>query len=126
MISLGGISLSDDMELVNLYQQAVVTGSGRRTLGGRFVRYSTKLTAGLALDLVAKPDAGWITLATLEQIIALQDVNEQHALIYESTTYLVGFRYDDPPAVDFLPLIPRPNQAATDWMYGTIKLVTLT
>lgn len=125
-ISLGGITLSDDMQLVNLHQQAVMAGSGRRTLGGRFVRYTTTLTAGIGLDLVAQADSGWITLATLEQIIALQDVNEAHTLIYESDTYLVGFRYFEPPVIDFRPLIPRPNLASDDWMVGLIKLVTLT
>lgn len=125
-ISLGGITLSDDMELINLHQQQVMAGTGRRTLGGRFVRYATTLTAGIALDLVAESDFGWITLATLEQIIALQAVNEAHELIYESATYLVGFRYDQPPVIDFRPLIPRPNLASDDWMFGTIKLVTLT
>lgn len=125
-ISLGGITLSDDMQLVNLHQQRIMAGSGRRTLGGRFVRYTTSLTAGVEFDLVAQQDTGWITLATLEQIIALQDVNEQHQLIYESDLYLVGFRYQNPPVVDFRPLIPRPNLASDDWMIGTIKLITLT
>lgn len=125
-ISLGGITLSDDMQLEELYQQQIIAGSRRRTLGGRLVRYATSLTAGIALDLVASDDSGWITLATLDQIIALQAVNEAHELIYESDTFLVGFRYDEPPVIDFRPLIPRPNLASDDWMIGIIKLVTLT
>lgn len=125
-ISLGGITLSDDMELFNLHQQQVIAGTGRRTLGGRFVRYATSLTAGIALDLVAADDSGWITLATLEQIVALQAVDEAHQLIYETDTFLVGFRYEDPPVIDFRPLIPRPNLASDDYMIGVIKLVTLT
>lgn len=98
----------------------------QRTLGGQLVVYESVFTAGIDITLVATEDAGWLTKAQVQAIKALADAPiTAHVLTIESQVFNVIFRHDEPPAVDFDPLLFRSNSEPGDFYTGTIKLRTV-
>ena len=122
-VILGGVILSDDMVIDNNFSWEPFSGSITRTLGGRVCYYAVEGTGGKPIDLVATKESGWITYATYKQLKGLIDVNTPLILIYGSDSYNVIFRFDNPPVLDFKPLLNRSNLEDNDYMYGTIKLL---
>lgn len=122
-VILGGVILSNDMVIENNFSFEPFSGYITRTLGGRICYYATKGTAGKPINLVSTRESGWITYATYKQLKNLIDVNNPITLIYGNNSYEVIFRFNDPPVLDFKPLVNRNNLEDDDYMYGTIKLL---
>lgn len=122
-ITLGGITLSNDMVIDNKFSWQPFVGSSFQTMGGRFCYYSTVLHNGRPIDLIATQESGWITYTVYKQVEALIDISNIIVLDYNGDMYNVLFRFDDPPVLDFTPLVNRANLQDTDYMYGTIKLM---
>jgi len=122
-ITLGGIALSNEMVIENNFSWEPFSGFITRTLGGRICYYAVEATAGKPINLVATRESGWITYATYKQLKSLIEVNSPITLVYGNTSYEVIFRFNDPPVLDFKPLINRNNLGDDDYMYGTIKLL---
>ena len=75
-------------------------------------------------DLIGAEDMGWMTHATLTELSALIMPYVQYALNYENTLYTARFRTWDAPVISAVPLVPRPNPAATDeYKNVRIKLI---
>ena len=123
-IGLGGVSLPDDMWIENRFAEHGVAGTFRRTIGGRLLRYETTATGGAPLDLVCSENMGPMTVSTYRAVAALVGTGVL-TLEYESETYSVVFRSDDPPVLDFELLVPRPNAEDDDLVHGVIKLITV-
>ena len=122
-VSLGGITLSDDMVIDNYFSYEPFSGYITRTLGGRVCYYATEGTVGKPINLIATKESGWITYATYKQLKGLINVNNPITLAYGSSNYTVIFRFNDPPVLDFTPLLNRSNLEDDDYMYGIIKLL---
>lgn len=125
MITLGGITLPEDMLITNLYAASKIDCTTRKTLGGRTVVYEAAAVGNLPIDLESSSDSGWITKSVLDQVVALVVPGATYTLSYEGRSFTVRFRNEDSPALEFTPLIPRPNAEAGDYFYGVIKLATV-
>ena len=123
MISLAGITLPDDMVIENLFSWQPLSGSVKRTMGGRVCIYHSVLSEGRPINLVATRESGWIRRSTYDQLYQLTLSPQVMALVYDARSYSVVFRFGDEPVLDFNLLIPRPNDEATDYLIGTIKLL---
>lgn len=126
MISLGGVALNDNMIWADRHRWSPVAQSVRQTLGGAQIVYSSSLMGGRPITLVAVEDQGWLTLAQLQ---AVQEMADQSGAVYtlviDSESYQVVFKHDDPPALEFSPLIARATPVSGDFFIGVIKLMTV-
>jgi len=103
-----------------------VQQSAERVLGGREVTEYAPLIAGQPITLASDPDRGWMTWALFVQLQALAAIpGAVYSLVVESATYPVMFRHEDPPALDWSPLIRRLAPADDDLGQVTIKLKTV-
>lgn len=125
-ITLGGVTLSPHMVWVDRDAAFGVQQTRLRTLGGKQVVYTQALSKGQEITLEAQSDTGWLTKAQVDAMLGLaQTPGAIYVFDYDGTTYNVIFRHDDPPAVDFTPIVYRNNQEATDYFTGVLKLVTV-
>lgn len=75
-------------------------------------------------DLVGSDDMAWMTYAQVKAVDALVIAGAEYVLDYEGTVYAARFRTWDPPVISGIPVIPRPNQADTDYLKNIrIKLI---
>lgn len=124
---LGGVTLPPNMVWEDRYKWAPVRQEVRTTLGGRPVVFSGSLTAGRRITLVAYSDQGWLTKAQVDAINLLAAVaGAEYAFSIgeglAQENYTVVFRHDEPPAVEFDPVIPRAVPVDGDYFVGRIKL----
>lgn len=123
---LGGVTLPDGIVWEDKYKWSHVVQDVQMTLGGRPVVYSGSLQAGRRISLVAYQDQGWLTKEQVDQVMALAEVaGAQYALTIGAETFNVVFRHEEPPAVEFEPLIPRGIPVAGDFFVGRIKLLVV-
>lgn len=126
MITLDGITLSPSLVWQERYTSQLVQQTTRRTLGGLPVIFSSALTKGESITLVAGSDLGWLRKSDVDSLLARAAVpGAQYTLVFEGVSITVVFRHDDPPAVDMTPVFPREAQLDTDYMRGSIKLLTV-
>lgn len=98
----------------------------QRTLGGQLVTFEASLVAGRNITLQATQDQGWLTKKQVDDLKAIADtVGNTYSFVYDVDTFTVIFDHSNGPAVDFSLLVPRPNVEDTDYMSGTIKLLTV-
>lgn len=124
--SLGTISLPDGgqngvIEWVDRYVWVPVVGSQLRTLSGNVVTFSQGLTAGRPITLEVRNGASWISKTTVDDLCALAaQPNVNYSFVWDSESYVVQFRYAEPPVVDITPIWPESN------LYmGRIRLITV-
>jgi len=119
-IILDTINLPDlviDSELGNSSVDADVLLS----LGGKPMVFE-RLVGGKYIDLVGFSDQAWIDRQTLVSLRALAAVPySTYVLTYEGVTKTVRFRNEEQPVIEASPLLPRPNQAGTDW-YNNVRI----
>lgn len=129
MITLGSVTLDGTAQCivwVDEFKTSKVAQTNQRTLGGQLVSYELGLVEGIDITLEAQVDTGWLTKAQVEAVKALSEVvASTHTLVFEGQTFTVQFRHDEPPAVDFTPIIFRRNSEPGDFFTGTIKLRTV-
>lgn len=125
-ITLDTITITTGMVWADKHKYAPVAQSVRRTLGGTAIIEYGALNQGTPVTLSSLEDQGWITKLQLDALQLLADAaGGVYTLTIGSDSYQVMFRHEDPPAVDFSPLIPRTLPLDDDWFVGTIKLMTV-
>ena len=124
MKSLGNVVLPDDLYWSNRYDWTPVQMVRKFTLGGNQYVYTKSVYAGRPFDLVATRERGWIPYSTLTQLYELSLVDNVLVLVWDSLTFNVMWRFDDPPVLDVEPLESSTVTFADDSLFiGTIKLL---
>lgn len=125
-ITLDAVTITTGMVWSDKNKYAPVAQSVRRTLGGTAVIEFGTLNKGTPVTLSSLEDQGWITKLQLDALQALADAaGGVYTLTIGAESYQVMFRHEEPPAMDFTPLIPRTIPLDDDWFVGTIKLLTV-
>lgn len=125
-VTLGGVTLNENMAWAERFASHAVAQSTRITLGGRSVVYSLGLTKGQPITLVATEDTGWIDYTTVQALQAMADSpGAVYTLVYGTDSLSVIFRHQEPPALDLAPLVYRVAFDPTDYFIGQIKLQTV-
>ena len=128
MITLGGISLSNDMYLEPAHGWTGVAASVERSLGGNLIVWESEIEGGESFDLICLEHMGWIPYSVLLQIKALASVvGASYTLVYQTETFTVRFRNEDSPVLEMAPIIPRKELTddSYSYFYGKIKLLCL-
>lgn len=120
MIQLDTIELPD-LVIEDEFAFTGVEARVDRSLGGAPIIWEQEI-AGRPIDLTGDERSAWITRDTLEDLKTLAAVpGATYTLTYESDTYTVRFRHEEPPAIMADPLVPRPNHADGDY-YKNVRL----
>lgn len=126
MITLDGVTLNPSMIWEERYESQLVQQSVRRTLGGTPVIFSAALTKGESITLTAGADMGWLRKSVVAQLLQRAATpGAQYVLSFNGQNINVMFRHNDPPAVDMTPIFPREQDEDSDYMRGSIKLITV-
>ena len=129
-ISLGGITLNQDMVWREQFSALSVRQTVRETLGAAPVVAAFPVGKGIPITLLATDVngrlIGILKKSVVDSILALAAVpGGINTLTYKGTNYSVIFRHEDAPAVDMVPLIAKTSYGANDLMRGEIKLLTV-
>lgn len=119
-ITLGGISLSDDLILEDDIGDPQIDAVMETSDWGTPIVYE-KERSFRHLDLIGDSDRGWTARSTLVNLKALVTVGAEYTLSYEGTEYTVRFRTEELPVIEATPIIKRPNVADGDW-YNNIRI----
>lgn len=126
MISLNGVTLSEDLIWENEFDSPAISQNTQRTILGNLVIQNLPLSKGRTINLVANSDGNsYEGFFTREQIIEFKVLEQSGADItfhYEGTDYNVKIQAG---GVQVTPLIPRPNQAIGDLYSGTLILIEM-
>jgi hypothetical protein len=124
-VSLGTITLDDNLRLDGVFTQPALAGSARPTLGGICIQ-SVAITGGKVLQLVATRDGnsvkGLFTGTQLAGLAALRDAGAPVALVHHLGTFQVWI---PPDGISVEQVFDFANPAATDWYVGTLTLITV-
>lgn len=129
MITLGGVEFDGTAACivwVDEFKTSKIAQTNNRTLGGQLVSYELGLVEGIDITLESQSETGWLTKAQVQAVKALAEVvGATYTLDFEGQVFTVQFRNDEPPAVDYNPIIFRSNSEPGDYYLGTIKLRTV-
>ncbi len=123
IVSLGGISLDDNLYLDGILNDSDFAMSVRPTLGGGVVVQIGAHEGGRELALVATQDGdeinGHFTLNQLQQIKVLAKAAQPVPLVHHGATYtvLIG------PKPDVTPVMGHVDPAGEDLYIGTISMI---
>ena len=124
-IVLDGIVLNPSMRWAERYQSQGVAQAMNRTLGAVPVFFTNALIKGEPITLVADENFGWLRRSVVDQVMAIAAVvGGQYVLAFNNVAIPVVFRHQAPPA-DMQPIAPRTADAASDYLRGSIKLITI-
>ena len=122
MRQLGGIDLPSAAEWVDQDEWSPVSQTAVTTLGGEVVVFHQSITSGRPITIEFGDDgtwAVWINKTTRDEIKAIASQSgATFTLVWDTESYIVMFRHQDPPAVSFFPIWPN-----YDLFVGTIKLI---
>ena len=126
MITLGGYALNSNIIWTDRDSWSPIVQTVKRTLGGKIVVASSPLEKGRPITLTATQDQGWITLPQRNILKQMAEIpGAIFVLVIDDETFNVMFRHEEPPAVDFKPLIDRTNPEVGDYFLGQIKLIEI-
>ncbi|MBF0131006.1 MAG: hypothetical protein HQL75_00255 [Magnetococcales bacterium] len=119
MVKIGDLELPGSMEWVNRDSWSPVIQESARTLGGQNVIWNALLDGGRPIDLEANDDVAWLTKEMVDALVSMASVpGGTYNLTFDDDEFLVQFRHQDSPAINFTRLFPHAN------IYnGSIKLV---
>lgn len=125
MITLGSVVLSPDMVWSDRYKHLPVGQTVKQTLAGTSVIFTSSISNGRVITLEARDDMGWLTK---QQVLDLTTLASSPGSVYTfdyhgEETHQVVFRQNEPPAVEFQPLVD--GQGPSDYFTGIIKLLTI-
>lgn len=124
-IVFNGTDLNRNLIWEDRFQWTPIASSVERTVGGRNAIFIQSLAKGRPITLTATNDQGWLTKAQVDILQALADAGAAtYTLTIDTFSFVVRFRFQDAPPLEFQPLIPRNNHASTDYFIGSIKLMT--
>jgi hypothetical protein len=120
-VTLGGITLPDDLVWVDEFDFEPVAQASARTLGGVLISEETELLAGRDITLGAAGQ--WVERSVVIALRALAaDAGETHTLSLRGTDYTVQFRR---PAIEARPVIEQADPLAVDPYEIRINLRTV-
>lgn len=130
ILRLGGVDLNPSMVWTDRFHSHQVAQTVNRTVGGRAVVFSTPLKAGQKITLEATAESGWLSYETVQ---VLKDMASRVGGIFQFEigslgkleAFSVMFRHNEPPAIEFEPLVHRAAHEASDYFKGKIKLLTI-
>jgi len=121
-VTLGGITLSDDLRINGLKNQPQVAGSEQMTLGGRMVFTSCPVTGGrtITLESFRSGDSvyGYFTGTQIDQIAALRDLQTTIALVHHLGTFQVKIK-----AINVEDVAGVADPSSTSEYTGTITMI---
>lgn len=125
MISLGGISLSDDLRLQGEFDDAVSSLNVDRTISGRLVIQKASLSKGRQFVLSATQSgnqySGYFTRLQLEQLKDIERNNTQISFVYGTQIHQVLIL---PGTINVVPLLDYGDEFSDVDIYtGTITLL---
>jgi len=124
-VSLGGITLDDNLRLDGVLSQSSMAGNARPTMGGICIQ-TVAMSGGKTLQLVATNDGnsvyGPFTGAQLASLAALRDAGAPVALVHHLGTFQVWI---PPDGISVEQVFDYADPGATDWYVGTITLITV-
>lgn len=123
-ISLGGLVLSDDLIIENIYNAASIGQSENITIGGSPVVHSDPQSGGrnflLTTHMLNGHHVGTFTTAQLDTLKAHETSGSEIVFIYETQTFNIKIKAG---GFNVKPLLPKANQSATDLHVGSITLI---
>jgi len=124
-VSLGAITLDDNLRLDGLHTSPGAAGSARATLGGVVIQ-TMPMIGCKTLSLVATLDGtavkGVFTQAQLDAMVALRDAGEPVALVHPLYS---GQVYLPTDGIDVSQVFDYADPSDDDWYVGTITLITM-
>ena len=124
MISLNGVTLSEDLIWENEFDNPAISQNTQRSILGNLIIQQLPLSKGRILNLVAVASGdSYFGFFTRTQVIAFKALEQVGATIvfhYEGTDYDVKIQSG---GVQVSPLQPRPNHAVTDLYSGILILI---
>jgi hypothetical protein len=127
MITLGNLSLPDDLRWTNRTETAAVAMAAQRRLDGGLVVFVRAQELGRPILLEAGED-GALSRAdqlALEQLASVAGARYALEIPAEGLSVFVMFDWRDGSPLDLRPVTWFEDPAADDWVAGTIKLVTV-
>ena len=124
MISLNGVTLSDDLIWENEFDSPVISQNTQRTILGNLIIQSLPINKGRTINLTAVTEGdvyfGYFTRLQIINFKSLEQLGLTVVFHYEGTDYDVRVQAG---GVQVTPLIPRPNQDVTDLYSGVLTLI---
>lgn len=124
-VSLGGITLDDNLRLDGVHTQAAIAGSARATMGGVHVQ-SIAMSAGKTLQLIATMDGdtvkGFFLGSQVDALAALRDAGESVALVHHLGSWQVWI---PPTGISVEQVFDYADPTDDDWYVGIITLITV-
>lgn len=124
-VSLGAITLDDNLRLDGHLIQAGLAASARSTMGGVAIQ-TMAMPSGRQLALVASLDGdtvlGLFTRAQLLSLAALRDAGDPVALVHHELSCQVWL---PPTAIDVAQVFDYADPDAESWYVGTISMITV-
>ena len=100
-----GTTPSGSLQWVDENQYSPVDQVTKRTVGGKLHVRSHSLDGGRLITLEAFSERCWIPLGTRNSLQVMADVaGQEYDLVWNSQTYRVIFRHEEPPALSLKPL----------------------
>ena len=120
-ITLGFLTLPDQIIWADRYAFSPVAGQVARTIAGGLAMFTQAMTAGRPITLEARDGVAWLDQAQVDALMAMAaQAGATFVLTYDGETHNVRFAHHAPPAVEFAPIWPF-----TAYYTGTIKLITV-
>lgn len=126
MITLNGVTLSDDLIWEDEFGHAEVSQNVQRTVLGNAVISSFPKTGGKTITLTSRVSgneySGYFTRTQIEAFKVLEQNSIPVSFVYEGQNFTVIVQSG---GVNVQPLIARPNQENIDEYSGSITLITI-
>lgn len=125
MITLGALKLGRGLRWVEEGEYTGVAQAMRRTVGGKPFIYSRTRTGAMPITLASEADMGIVTYAVVKELQKMaSDPTGCYTLAIKDREFSVYFRNYEPPAIQWVPIIPRTVPLDDDYVKLTLKLVT--
>ena len=125
-ISIGAVTLSNDLMWTNRFNVSMVGQSARTKINGVAVIQSSPLVKIPEIVLgsvtVSGGFSGFFTLAQVMAIKEYERVQTQVVFVYETYSTTVVIKVN---GVDVTPLIQRPNAASGDMFTGSVTMIEI-
>jgi hypothetical protein len=126
MIQLDTIVLPDQFYWITKDSYVPVSSTKRMALDGTLVIWEGSST-NQPIDLILQgQEKAFLSYAQLKALQGLASrVNTTYTLIFNSVTMKVRFRHEEPPVLEFTPLVlnPTPENVDNARYYGIIRLM---